>query len=195
MKLILVRHGQTEQNKNRIWQGHSEGMLNEEGKEQAKKLADRLEKENIDVIYCSDLQRTRNTIKPYLKKNNTPIYYAEELRERNLGVLEGATTEQIEEYMTKNNINFDNTNFETGETSPEFKGRVFKLYSEVLNKHENETVLFVSHGGTIAQIMLHLFNHSKGEFKAYVPNNTGITKIEVKKGKPKLLVFNDIRHL
>lgn len=195
MKLILVRHGQTEQNKNKVWQGHSEGMLDQEGKEQAKRLAEKLEEENINMVYCSDLQRAKDTLKPFLEKKDLPVHYVKELRERNLGVLEGATTEQIEKYMLEKNMDFDNANFETGEYQYEFQKRIFRIYNEVVDKHENDTVLFVTHGGTVAQFMLSLFNHPPEKFREFVPKNTGITRLIVEKGKPKLLEFNDISHL
>lgn len=195
MKLILVRHGQTEENKKHIWQGYLEGTLSKEGREQAKKLANKLKKENIDIIYCSDLQRTRNTIKPFLENNNTPIHYVEGLRERNLGILEGATTEQVEAYMAKNNLDFENSNFKTGETAHEFRERIFKLYKDVVNKHKDKTVLFVTHGGPIANMMIQLFDYPLEDFLKFVPNNTGVTEIEITNGKPELLIFNDTSHL
>ncbi|MBL7100547.1 MAG: histidine phosphatase family protein [Nanoarchaeota archaeon] len=195
MKLIIVRHGQTEENKKHIWQGHSEGMLSEEGKEQAERLAQKLKKENIDVIYCSDLKRTRDTIKPFLKESNIPIYYAKELRERNLGVLEGLKTELVEEYLKKNTADFENSNFETGETGHAMKKRLSEFYEKIVQKHKNDTVLFLTHGGCVAQLLICLFGYPRDRFIDYVPKNTGITKIEKKNGELELLVFNDLSHL
>ena len=63
MRLILTRHGQTEENVKRILQGHMPGKLTPLGIEQAKKLASRLKDENIDAIYSSDLARTTDTTK------------------------------------------------------------------------------------------------------------------------------------
>lgn len=195
MKLILVRHGETEENKKKIWQGQTEGTLSEEGEGQVKKLTKRLEKEKIDAIYCSDLQRTRNTIKPFLENKNIPVKYAKELRERKLGVLEGATTEKIGEYMETHEVDFENSNFETGETGTEMRNRLIKFYKEITKKHENDTVLFVTHGGAVAHLMIHLFNHPIDMFLEFIPDNAGITEIRIKEGKPKLLTFNDTEHL
>lgn len=195
MKLIIVRHGETEENKNHIWQGQSEGMLNEKGEEQSRRLVKRLKKENIDMIYCSDLRRARNTIKPFLEEKNIPIQYAKELRERKLGVLEGLTTEEVEKYLEKNKTDSASSDFETGETYYDVLGRVTKFYKEVVEKHKNDTILFVTHGGPISQIILYLFDYPKSKFKEYVPNNASITEIEIKEEKPRLLIFNDIGHL
>lgn len=195
MKLILVRHGLTEENKKKIWQGQSEGVLSKEGREQAKKLMKKLENMNIDVIYCSDLKRAKNTIRPFLKNRKITIKYTKSLRERSLGILERTTTEQIAEYVAKNKIDFENCNFETGETFYEMRQRLAKFYKGVAKKHENDVILLVTHGGAVSQIILHLFDYSKDKFPEFVPDNASITEIEIRKGKPKLLVFNSTKHL
>lgn len=195
MKLILVRHGQTEENKKSIWQGQSEGMLSQEGKEQVEKLTRKLGKEKIDMIYCSDMQRTKDTIKPLVETTNIPVNYAKELRERKLGVLEGATTEQINKYFAERDVDFETSNFETGETGQEMRNRIAKFYEDILKKHENDTVLFITHGGAVAQLMLYIFGYPIDRFREFIPQNTGITELEIKKGKPELLVFDNTEHL
>jgi broad specificity phosphatase PhoE len=63
MRLILTRHGETEENKLGIVQGHMQGTLSKEGIHQAEKLAERLRKEKIDAIFSSDLKRAVDTSK------------------------------------------------------------------------------------------------------------------------------------
>ena len=58
--LLLVRHGETDWNRDGRWQGGSNTSLNELGREQARSLADQLDG-NIDVVYSSDLSRPRET--------------------------------------------------------------------------------------------------------------------------------------
>jgi len=67
MKLILVRHGETIDNKKRLVQGHRQGELSDVGKEQAKKVAERLKDEKIDYIFSSDLRRAADTAKVIAK--------------------------------------------------------------------------------------------------------------------------------
>jgi len=61
MKLIIVRHGETEENKKGIVMGHLPGKLSQEGINQIKKVALRLKDEKIDFIYSSDLTRASDT--------------------------------------------------------------------------------------------------------------------------------------
>ncbi|MEK1831722.1 histidine phosphatase family protein [Priestia megaterium] len=59
--LYLIRHGQTDWNKNKLIQGHADIPLNEAGKQQAKRVAERFRDIHIDVIYTSDLLRAQET--------------------------------------------------------------------------------------------------------------------------------------
>ena len=86
MKLIITRHGETEENKAGIIMGHLHGTLSENGKEQAKKVALRLKEEKIDAIYSSDLARSSDTAKEIAKYHpKTPLIFAKDLREKYLG--------------------------------------------------------------------------------------------------------------
>lgn len=63
MELILTRHGETLENRQDIMQGHMPGTLSPLGIQQARKLADLLRNEKIDVVVCSDLARSYDTAK------------------------------------------------------------------------------------------------------------------------------------
>ena len=70
MKLIIVRHGETEENVSGIIQGHGFGELNRKGLEQAKKVAGKLKGEKIDIAYVSGLERTKKTADEILMVTN-----------------------------------------------------------------------------------------------------------------------------
>lgn len=96
MKIILTRHGRTIENDKRILQGHMQTGLSAEGIQQAKKLARRLKNEEIDIVYSSDLKRAADTAKEIAKfHKNIPVYFTEELRERNLGSLQGMKVKSV----------------------------------------------------------------------------------------------------
>ena len=67
MRIILVRHGETEDNKKRIIQGHLPGKLSDKGIEQARKVANRLKNEKVDYIFSSDLDRAKSTAEEIAK--------------------------------------------------------------------------------------------------------------------------------
>ncbi len=85
MRLILVRHWETEENKRREVQGHKHGKLSSLGIKQAKRVAQRLKKEKINFIFSSDLARASDTAKEIHKFHpKTPIKFVKELRKWNL---------------------------------------------------------------------------------------------------------------
>ena len=71
LTIYLARHGQTEENLERIFQGHLPGRLTEEGKKQAEQLGERLKDIHLDAVVSSDLQRVQDTVR--LALGNRPI--------------------------------------------------------------------------------------------------------------------------
>jgi broad specificity phosphatase PhoE len=59
--ILLARHGETADNKDRRFQGQKDVPLNDTGREQARAIAEELARETIDAIYTSDLARARET--------------------------------------------------------------------------------------------------------------------------------------
>lgn len=97
LKIILIRHGITDWNLVRRYQGHTDVPLNEQGREQARELAMMLEKMPIAAIYSSDLVRAYETAKIIAEGRSIPIYKLRELRETHFGNWEGLTIEEIHE--------------------------------------------------------------------------------------------------
>ena len=86
MKIILTRHGRTVENDAGILQGHLPGTLNELGKSQAAKVAERLSSERIDRAYSSDLARAADTARAIMAFHpEAELRFTEELRESSLG--------------------------------------------------------------------------------------------------------------
>ena len=94
-RLCLVRHGETEWNLGQRIQGHRDMPLNATGLNQAQALAVGLTEQRFSAIYCSDLQRARQTAEPLAKALGMTVNIEPELRERNFGCCEGQTFEEI----------------------------------------------------------------------------------------------------
>ena len=95
MRLILVCHGETEENKAGILQGWLPGKLTSLGIKQAQQLAKRLKWLRINVTYSSDLARCVDTAKEILKFHpKTELFLDKRIRERNLGEFQGRRINQ-----------------------------------------------------------------------------------------------------
>jgi len=161
MKLIFVRHGQTEENANGIIQGHLHGKLSQVGIKQAKIAADALKLEHIDIAYVSELARAKDTANEIMKFHpRVPVVYLPELKERHYGELQGKrlTDEEMEK--------LDKDEFRPGfrplggESTEELYNRVFGMLEKILSKHKNDTVIIVSHSGVGMAIAAILKNSS-----------------------------------
>lgn len=87
MIIYIVRHGQTEENLQRILQGHMPGTLTEQGKDQVQRAAEQLSKEGVKFtrIVSSDLKRAMDSAQIIADKLNLPVIPMEILRERDWG--------------------------------------------------------------------------------------------------------------
>ena len=89
MKIYLVRHGQTDKNKNNIIQGVIDEVLNENGINQAKELKKKIDNLDIDLMIVSPLKRTRETAKIITENREIETIFDDRIIERNAGELEG----------------------------------------------------------------------------------------------------------
>jgi broad specificity phosphatase PhoE len=188
MKLVLTRHGETVENTKKILQGHRPGRLSALGKNQAKKLAIRLKDEKFSAIYSSDLKRAVDTAKEIAKYHkNIPVHFIDHLRERNLGSYQGRKSGEID---------WDNIPSDV-ETLESMQTRARKFLKKVHQKHSDETVLFVGHGGlNRAMLSVILKKKIKKFFSIEKPKNTSVYIIEIDKNlKSKVIVENCIKHL
>ncbi len=196
MRILITRHGETNANKRRVACGWYNSSLNEIGREQAKKLASRLGKEKIDVVLCSDLDRCKQTIKPYLAKYNKKIHYYKLLREQCHGVFEGKPAKSLIEWF-KNNPGKEPRGWESKE---QLKERINKFITQVLPKFNGKNVLIVTHGRTkrmILEVLLANSMEHQEKIKENAPN-TGLTIIEFPNNdnkSPILKLHNCDKHL
>ena len=153
-ELLLVRHGETDWNRDGRFQGHADPPLNDTGRSQARALADDLARERIDAIYTSDLARARETAELIAERAGVPFVLEPQLREIDVGEWQGLTRAEIEERFPEGLSNWreHGHGWERGETSEELAGRVLEAIGRIAARHPDERVVVVGHGGTIRSI-------------------------------------------
>ena len=123
--ILLARHGQTDWNRERRWQGLADPPLNEVGREQARALARSLDGVAIDAVYASDLRRATETAEIVAARLELPVQTDPGLREIDVGEWSGLTTAEIEgrfpEAFAHHNAGGDG--WEHGETHAEMSER------------------------------------------------------------------------
>jgi alpha-ribazole phosphatase/probable phosphoglycerate mutase len=193
MKIILLRHGQTEWNALQKYQGHIDIGLNDIGREQAEKLALYLrENENIEAIYCSDLSRSRETAEIIGRELQLPVQADERLREIGFGNWEGMTYEEVSQTYPEEYAKWFNNNLTIkvpgGESIDDLLARSLPALGDLAKKHEG-TVLVVSHGGLIKTILNHILGSDCWDIYLH-PASISSLEWDGERFVPQLIGFN-----
>lgn len=198
MKLILVRHGHTGESANKIVQGQFQNKLTKTGREQANLVGERLKSQKIDVIYCSDLRRTKETLLPIIKHHpHTEVIYEPLLREKTSGIFDGKPLHLREEARIKSGLSKEEFRPEGGENYADLLERIHKFIDMLIQNYSNETILAVTHWRWISNFLFDI-DHSLEEKITKVDDiaNTSINVIEIDPlGKHKIELINSIEHL
>lgn len=196
MKLIIIRHGETEDNVKGLLQGHKHGKLTKTGIEQAKKLALRLKDEKIDAIYSSDLQRAKDTTEEIAKFHKVPIHYTSELREQHLGILQGKPKEEIHKRREESGLSVAEFKPKGGESSIELRERAQKFLDMLFKDHTKEAVLISSHAAFIMMLLGVILNKSIEEAFKLKQSNACVNIIEIdENSEHKVHAINCVKHL
>src|SRR3989344_2274008 len=199
MKLVFVRHGETEENVENILQGQGKAKLNSKGKEQARKLAKRLKWMKIHTAYVSNLPRTMETAQEILKYHpGTKIIYSASLREKSHGIFEGQHKETMLKAEKSSSLSFWDFKPENGESHWELQKRIKRFCTQLMKKISAETILIVSHGETISILLHELLGetYTTESYNKYHPQNCAVTVMEITgKKKPLVKVLNCVKHL
>lgn len=165
LKIYFARHGQTEWNKAGILQGYLNSKLSEEGVAQAKTLAESLKDVKFDHIYSSDLSRAYDTAMYVAKDRDMEVEKMEQFKEKHFGIWQGMKiTDVMEQYPEQSDAFFNNPskyNHEEikSESLEDALERMIEGVEIIRQKHDNETILVVSHG-TVLQLY---FNYLDGK--------------------------------
>lgn len=178
MRLIIVRHGQTNHNVKGVVQG-SDVRLNKIGRRQAKKVALKLSREEIDIIFSSDLRRAADTAREIARFHKVPVYYVKELRERNAGEFEGMSHERFAGIIRASGVPLLDFKPEKGESLAEMSDRAGRFAGRICREYKGKTVLLVTHGGVVKALASLYFNTPPEEQFKLRTVNTGVLVLEV----------------
>ncbi len=198
--ILLVRHGETDDNKAQIFQGQKGRGLNARGFEQAELLAARLSRAPRPVaLYSSDLQRARETADALGRTLGLVAALDVDLRESYLGAWEGLSYDEIAERFPDELAAWRagrDIKRGGGETFAELGDRVTRAIDRIAAAHAGSAAVVVSHGAALKTFASRvLLMPTLGLRKLRVQTNTGVTVVERDAEGYRLLVWNDDAHL
>lgn len=185
--LYIIRHGQTDANVNRMIQGQVVNEpLNRIGLAQADALARRFSDVRFDTIYCSPLQRTRDTAAA-LRRVHPDVPYVElpELMEMGWGVLEGEFfIGDNQAFFERLQVDWRNGLYDEsvdgGESINDVLLRAKKSYSMITEQSAGKTVAVVTHGRFIRVLLSTILEgYSLQQMDEFLHKNTAVSKITV----------------
>lgn len=197
MKLLIIRHGESEADILNVHEGRADFNLTDKGHTQAQAMADYVSKNyTIDKIYASPLKRALQTATHLSETTGIPIITDEHLMEFNNGLIAGLSREEAtEKYPFIPNLPLHATVYEQ-ESKLEFRHRAEVILSKIISENdENATIAIISHGGLINQLyqaFLHLPVVS-GTF--FITEDTGIHEWLIKGQERYVLKSNSQTHL
>lgn len=182
-RLLLIRHGETDWNREGRYQGQSDVPLNATGREQAWHLAEALRGTPLAAIYSSDLRRARETANCLARATGAPLHLDRRLREIGLGEWEGQLFSDIQRLYPDlvRQRREDPLRFAPpgGESLTDLIDRLLSAVRDITALHAREEVALVSHGFALAVIKVSLNGSPIEQVWDLVPRNAEMQWLEV----------------
>ena len=197
---ILIRHGETDWNREARMQGHIDIALNPLGQAQAAQVASALQAERLDAIYSSDLCRAQDTAaKICALQTHLTLQASAQLRERHYGIFQGRTLPEVAaedrqaaERWRKRDANFAPAG---GETLPAFASRIHAWLAQAASAHSGQQVCVVTHGGVLDVVWRLAHGLALDTPRAWALPNTGINRLRFSAGAWQIRSWAEVGHL
>lgn len=193
LRLIIVRHGQTEANIQRRLQGQSDGPLTSVGLEQAEKLALHLKDFHLDQVLSSELIRSLDTAAAIAKYHHIPVKTSPLLKEWNCGKLDGLPAEALAQALKQANTSIATFRPTGGETLEEVQQRAAVFLNELIASAQGQTVLVCSHGDFLRMLLSIILKKGIEEAETTIHfENASYSTYEYNNKEWKEIAFNQV---
>jgi len=199
IRLIFVRHGETESNAERRYMGHEDSPLSALGRAQAAAVASRLAREDIDAIYSSDLGRAAATADAIAEACGLRRTLDERLRERHAGVFQGLrlskAQEMYPEHFAAQRQPSETCSIPGGESALQLQARFTPFLEEICCTHIGGIAAVVTHGGLIRTLLWHFLGSQYASAHRARVDNTSLSVFRCEEDSWILEAWNDTAHL
>jgi broad specificity phosphatase PhoE len=197
-RLLLIRHGESEWNRDGIIQGVQDSALSDLGREQSAQLRKRLDLEKIDVVYSSTATRAMDTARIALG-HRLDIEARSKLCEINLGEWEGVEASALKRRLPEETAMWfrqpSRVRIKGGETLRAFRSRTTREIELIRGQHQDVGIVIVTHGGVICTYLTSLLGLKLDDMWRFKILNASITRVIFPMGRPRIDALNDVGHL
>ncbi|WGS65578.1 histidine phosphatase family protein [Marinitoga aeolica] len=197
MKIYLIRHGMTDWNLQRKWQGNVDVELNEIGIKQAENLKGRFKNEYYVKVYSSPLKRAHRTALPISENIKSQPIIIEDLKEAHVALWNGYNINDVKKKFPKEFELWskDPWAFVNGvESLAEVQQRGVKALKKIISENEKDIVV-VSHGLLLRTVICWVLNLPLNQHRNFMLDNASVTTLEYINGNIRLLNLNETWHL
>jgi len=199
MKIIAIRHGETEWNALGREQGQLDSSLTTRGLKQAEAIAERLRRVKFSALYSSDLGRARNTAEIVAKATGDKIETDAGLRERHTGIFQGLTNAQMAAQYPREYSAYQSDPYAYqvpgGESGQQRTERSVRVMNALADRHASETIVIITHGGFLIGFFEHVLGLAPGNAWRFKRQNAAFNAFDRVDGKWSLETWNDTSHL
>jgi len=200
MRFILIRHGETESNRERLALGREDVPLNERGRRQAAALAASLAGVPVAAVYSSPLCRAVETARPLAEAHGLEVQVDEDLIEMAVGDLEGLSPQEMLERYGDFLRKWFSTHAGTlrmpgGESLQDVQDRAWAAIERLRERHPEETVVVVTHNFTIHAILCQVLGLPLASFRRLRHDLGAKAVLEVRDDRAIVISLNDTCHL
>jgi broad specificity phosphatase PhoE len=190
LRLVLVRHGQTDANFNHMLQGQSDGELNAIGIQQVEQLGRYLKDFHIDRIITSTMRRARDTAAAIARQHQLTVTTTPLIVEWNCGVLDGISAEVFKKKLQESDVPLSSFRPEGGETLLEVQQRAMTFLTDLTVNCQDQVVLVCSHGDFLRTLMGLLLQISIDEASGIYLDNASYSIFELRDGLWNTIALN-----
>jgi alpha-ribazole phosphatase len=198
-RLFLVRHGQTDWNSGRRFQGQAGPGLNEAGRRQVQALAARLAQEPYAAIYSSDLERARQTAEILNAGRFCPVYLDPALRELAFGTWEGLTYLEIQQRdphaLSAWEADWEKSGPPGGESLADLERRVKVFLEKISKEKEGQTFILAAHGGPLQVLICLALGLPAASHWRFALSTASLSVVQLSANGGVLQLLNDTCHL
>jgi broad specificity phosphatase PhoE len=199
-RLLLVRHGATTLSAEDRFAGSTDVALSDEGRHQAARLGARLADDAIAAVYCSPMRRTMETAAIIAAPHQLSPVTRPGLREIDHGHWEGLTRQEVELRFGDEYVRWEEDPFTVapsgGECGVDVMARALPVIRAIIESHQGENVLVVSHKATIRLVISSLLGFDARGYRDRLDQAPACLNVLDFKDpvRARLMLFNDISH-
>jgi broad specificity phosphatase PhoE len=199
LRLLLVRHAETEWNRAGRYQGCIDTRLSPIGREQARLLAQRLMSIQVDAVYTSPLARAVETAEAIAHSHGLPIVQDPAFSEICHGEWEGLTVEEVEarfpDQVIMRRVHPERVTMPNGESLAQVRDRALQGLARVEANHTEGRVCIIMHDAPLKMLLLHVMGLGPESFWRLAMASTGLSTVKVQQLRRLIHSINDVSHL